>query len=966
MVPLEYLLLSDISRTLKVKVVKIASRSSSVGGVLEAIIEAAKGSPLVGDALNLSESAELFVTASIHHNEDYVLGPLSSTTSRALSNPEHQTDEVRFHEWLSFACRYRDLSPHSRVSIVVWMMSSRTTSANESIAAEIEALSQPLMIPLATCSIPLFNPHGKLQSGRHLLQLELSDALHSAISPSQAAATLGSALISEQTEPSSSTSAPADDTDLEHALLESAQSEWRSQPVKCLDQLDRLMSSSPFLTQFVGINFYHPSVQWQLRLAPKRADDFIRSVAHGGTSTAAAPLGNGKFVRGTALPMSSPTQLFLYIDLPAFPVPVIYHQKPVCLPPPPFLISPNAPCSLTASQSLSDDSIASVSTVLITVQQVSQQPVPVAAAATGVAGGGAGANGAAATATATAASSSTQPTDNQSPTVPAAQSVTSAGNAAALTAGAVAAAANPAGPITSTRRPLCFLYDPASKLMSPVEAMYSKLQRSIGGGALVRPSIAERKQLQSLLAKITPLDRLTSSQRDQIWRFRHSLTEEPRALPLLFRCVQWSEADEIDEMCQLMDKWKPLSVDESILLFTGITVPISIRRRSLQWLDQATDDEIMSYLLYLVQALRYEASGAQSDSLDVSSSVAAAAVSTSSASSASSSTTTHPFDELLDLEPALHEHSTMAQSDQQRYSTGATQASRLPLAEFLCNRCAQSLQLASLLHWYLVVECSDVKLGALFRAVHALFVRTLCSTEKSRPILLQLERQHRLVAALTSVIEDVKTTVKSKKSKELKARLLELMKSDSGAPHYRLLSNFPATPLPYDASIHVNSLLTEQCGFFSSNKVPMRVVLALDPAMAESFQLQQQQQQPSVTPPQFATLRRKPNSATMRALPGVQTMHTTIFKTGDDLRQDQLVLSLLALCDSLLKRIHLDLCLTPYRVVATSTDTGFVEFVHQSSPLSAVIADHNGDIAAYLEEHNKKSEFSRFVSSSQH
>ena len=38
-----------------------------------------------------------------------------------------------------------------------------------------------------------------------------------------------------------------------------------------------------------------------------------------------------------------------------------------------------------------------------------------------------------------------------------------------------------------------------------------------------------------------------------------------------------------------------------------------------------------------------------------------------------------------------------------------------------------------------------------------------------------------------------------------------------------------------------------------------------------------------------------------------------IYKRGDDLRQDQLVVQILSLMDRLLKRENLDLRLTPYR-----------------------------------------------------
>ena len=42
-----------------------------------------------------------------------------------------------------------------------------------------------------------------------------------------------------------------------------------------------------------------------------------------------------------------------------------------------------------------------------------------------------------------------------------------------------------------------------------------------------------------------------------------------------------------------------------------------------------------------------------------------------------------------------------------------------------------------------------------------------------------------------------------------------------------------------------------------------------------------------------------------------------MFKTGDDMRQDQLVMQLINVMDVHLKRVGLDLQLTPYRILAT-------------------------------------------------
>lgn len=43
--------------------------------------------------------------------------------------------------------------------------------------------------------------------------------------------------------------------------------------------------------------------------------------------------------------------------------------------------------------------------------------------------------------------------------------------------------------------------------------------------------------------------------------------------------------------------------------------------------------------------------------------------------------------------------------------------------------------------------------------------------------------------------------------------------------------------------------------------------------------------------------------------------YIAIFKHGDDLRQDQLILQTIALMDKLLRRENLDLKLTPYRSI---------------------------------------------------
>ncbi len=80
-----------------------------------------------------------------------------------------------------------------------------------------------------------------------------------------------------------------------------------------------------------------------------------------------------------------------------------------------------------------------------------------------------------------------------------------------------------------------------------------------------------------------------------------------------------------------------------------------------------------------------------------------------------------------------------------------------------------------------------------------------------------------------------------------------------------------------------------------------------------------------------------------------------IFKCGDDLRQDQLVIQLFTLMDSLLKRVKLDLKFTPFKVLATSANSGFVEFVANSHTLEDILRKKDTpykDLKSFLEKHN--------------
>eukprot|EP00659_Diplonema_papillatum_P015584 gene15584-23788_t len=73
-----------------------------------------------------------------------------------------------------------------------------------------------------------------------------------------------------------------------------------------------------------------------------------------------------------------------------------------------------------------------------------------------------------------------------------------------------------------------------------------------------------------------------------------------------------------------------------------------------------------------------------------------------------------------------------------------------------------------------------------------------------------------------------------------------------------------------------------------------------------------------------------------------------MFKAGDDIRQDQLVLQIINIMNELLLQDGLDLKLTPYRCLATSANDGLMEMVPDVVVLQTIYLNiHN-----YLRKYN--------------
>lgn len=233
------------------------------------------------------------------------------------------------------------------------------------------------------------------------------------------------------------------------------------------------------------------------------------------------------------------------------------------------------------------------------------------------------------------------------------------------------------------------------------------------------------------------------------------------------------------------------------------------------------------------------------------------------------------------------------------------------LARFLISRAANNFMLGNYLHWYLMVECDDrsptqgQEHRKLFAKVEYDFMTELTKTPDGPERRKTLLRQGELI------------TVLSKISKELRfARIdrphkIEKLKKFLADPGNELIKIEPPLPLPLDPSVSITGCFPDAANVFKSTLNPLLITFKLADG----------------------------------------TKYPLIFKTGDDLRQDQLVIQIITLMDRLLRKENLDLKLTPYRILATSTSAGAVQFVPSMS-LAAAVAKYKGSLLAYLRDNN--------------
>lgn len=226
------------------------------------------------------------------------------------------------------------------------------------------------------------------------------------------------------------------------------------------------------------------------------------------------------------------------------------------------------------------------------------------------------------------------------------------------------------------------------------------------------------------------------------------------------------------------------------------------------------------------------------------------------------------------------------------------------LAKLLINRSVQNSLLGNYFYWYMYVQSQERDYGKrIYEPILTKYLDTLARTNSGDQLSLQLRFQVKLINKLLELAKYVKSL------KDSRPKRIQAMRDYISDPRNELDSFLP-TILPLNPTVTAVGCVPEKCTVFKSTMQPLKLTFRQQGGGEYSF----------------------------------------IFKSGDDLRQDQLVMQIIMLMDKLLRDENLDLKLYPYSILATSTSDGAIQFI-VNQPLSDVLSEYHG-ILPFLKKYN--------------
>ncbi|XP_072512594.1 phosphatidylinositol 4,5-bisphosphate 3-kinase catalytic subunit gamma isoform [Salminus brasiliensis] len=334
-----------------------------------------------------------------------------------------------------------------------------------------------------------------------------------------------------------------------------------------------------------------------------------------------------------------------------------------------------------------------------------------------------------------------------------------------------------------------------------------------------------------------PSSPATPTVKDRLSRFRQESVRYASNLPQFLRTVDWLQPSAVQDVHWLLGHWKPqdLELPVALELLSVDYIDEKVRRLAVQRLEMMSNEEVLRYLLQLVQTLKVE-----------------------------------PYHDSF-------------------------------LAGFLIQRALRSKRVGHFFFWYLRSEVAGCP---FFRQRMAVILEAYL-LGCGETMLSSFQCQVQVVKILHDVAIKVKMLYPEKSSLSPLAalKLQELLLEHSFPPDFQV---------PFDPRVRAGTILLKECKVMASKKKP----LWLEFSCVES--------EAPAGPPI-----------------GI------IFKQGDDLRQDMLVIQTLMVMDSIWQENCLDLNLVPYGCISTGYNIGMIEIVRDAVTIAAIQRNQGGTTGAF-------------------
>lgn len=228
-----------------------------------------------------------------------------------------------------------------------------------------------------------------------------------------------------------------------------------------------------------------------------------------------------------------------------------------------------------------------------------------------------------------------------------------------------------------------------------------------------------------------------------------------------------------------------------------------------------------------------------------------------------------------------------------------------PLVQLLLHRSLQSIQVAHRLYWLL----KDAQNEAYFKSWYQKLLAALqfCA---GKALSDEFANERKLIRILGDIGEKVKSASDSQRQEVLKKEIVRLEE---------FFQEIRTCHLPLNPALCIKGIDHDACSYFTSNALPLKITFINANPMGKNISI--------------------------------------IFKAGDDLRQDMLVLQITQVMDNIWLQEGLDMQMIIYRCLSTGKGQGLVQMVPDAVTL-AKIHRHSG-LMGPLKENTIKKWFSQ-------